>query len=252
MISPVATRLRQLLEENPKRASYSLLITGHSAGGAIAALLYSHMLATSKAAASELNTLTGCFRRVHCVTFGAPPVSLLPLQRPADRPQFRKFLFLSFVNEGDPVARADKAYVKSLLELLAAPAPEQRRSHRHHHPHSHSSSSQSSSSSARHDGRTRGSSRPARKRAKGPVWEVPPCALSNAGRVVVLRSGDPGARLRRAKSPEERLAEGVVAQVVTDEQLRGVVWGDPVCHLMRFYAARIETLAVGAVTVQGR
>lgn len=84
------------------------------------------------------------------------------------------------------------------------------------------------------------------------MWEVPPCALSNAGRVVVLRSGDPGARLRRAKSPEERLAEGVVAQVVTDEQLRGVVWGDPVCHLMRFYAARIETLAVGAVTVQGR
>ena len=77
MISPVATRLRQLLEENPKRASYSLLITGHSAGGAIAALLYSHMLATSKAAASELNTLTGCFRRVHCVTFGAPPVGMI-------------------------------------------------------------------------------------------------------------------------------------------------------------------------------
>ena len=252
MISPVAARLRQLLEENPRRASYSLLITGHSAGGAIAALLYSHMLATSKTAASELNTLTGCFRRVHCITFGAPPVSLLPLQRPANRPQFRKFMFLSFVNEGDPVARADKAYVKSLLELLAAPAPEQWRSHRHHHPHSHSSSSRSSSSSSRHDGRTRGSSRPPKKRAKGPVWEVPPCALSNAGRVVVLRSGDPGARVRRAKSPEERLAEGVVAQVVTDEQLRGVVWGDPVCHLMRFYAARIETLAVGAVTVQGR
>ena len=41
MIVPVARRLRQLLEEDPSRASYSLLITGHSAGGAVAALLYS-------------------------------------------------------------------------------------------------------------------------------------------------------------------------------------------------------------------
>ena len=285
MIAPVAARLRQLLEENPRRASYSLLMTGHSAGGAIAALLYAHMLASSSAVSSELNTLTGCFKRVHCVTFGAPPVSLLPLQRPAGRPEFRKFMFLSFVNEGDPVARADKAYVKSLLELLAAPAPdpddadphpqhESRRCHRHNHHHHHrdrrsrsassspSSSSSSFSSSSRHGGGSKSSSsRP--KRPRGPIWEVPPCTLSNAGRVVVLRSGAlaesqsrsrsrPRQQQPRAQSIEERLDEGVVAQVVDDQLLRQVIWGDPVCHLMRFYAARIETLAVGAITVQGR
>ncbi len=282
MIVPVASRLRQLLEENPNRASYSLLMTGHSAGGAIASLLFAHMLASSEGASSELNALTGCFRRVHCITFGTPPVSLLPLQTPR-KPEFKKFMFLSFVNEGDPVARADKAYVKSLLELLAAPAPapiDHKRANKHssssnasvpspspnrdHNSgkkpreksskfslaskeskmsmkssHSHASSASSSSTN------------PNRSNPVGPVWKVPPCPLSSPGRIVVLRSGHPGARIKRTKSLEERLDEGVVAQLVSDEQLRGVIWGDPVCHVMRFYAARIEVLAVGAVTVQG-
>lgn len=50
---------------------------------------------------------------------------------------------------------------------------------------------------------------------------------------------------------EERLNEGVVAQMATDEQLRGVIWGDPVCHMMKLYAGRLEILAVGAVTAKG-
>jgi len=80
---------------------------------------------------------------------------------------------------------------------------------------------------------------------------VPPSTLSNAGRLVVLRSGDPKARLRGRRTVEQRLDEGVVAQTVEDEQLRGVVWGDPVCHLMKLYSGRIETLAIGAVTGKG-
>jgi len=68
---------------------------------------------------------------------------------------------------------------------------------------------------------------------------------------VVLRSGDPKARLKGKKTVEERLNEGVVAHIATDEQLRKVVWGDPVCHVMRLYSGRIETLAVGAVTARG-
>ena len=131
MIKPVASRLRQLLEENPDRSSYSLLITGHSAGGAVAALLYAHML--SATVRSELTALHDCFKRVHCVTFGAPPISLIPLQKPAppssstDEKQHRcrhhKSLFYSFVNEGDLVSRADKDVIKNLLRLLATPAP---------------------------------------------------------------------------------------------------------------------------------
>ena len=58
MVKPVAARLRSLLEEDPSRTSSSLLITGHSAGGAIASLLYSHLLAEE--AGSELSILAGC------------------------------------------------------------------------------------------------------------------------------------------------------------------------------------------------
>lgn len=307
----MAARLRQLLQEDPSRCASSLLITGHSAGGAVAALLYAHMLLTSPSgpAASELNALAGCFRRVHCVTFGAPPVSLLPLTRPengvsgdggdgndndaggdddASRRRRRRrldlakgSLFLSFVNEGDPVARADKAYVRSLLELFARPAPPTAattgKGDRPKPPSSslllpacpkqqnRSSSRMSvvstrSSRSAGKTSKTKGSRKKDRDSTSpspsgpashaGPVWKVPPSTLSNAGRIVVLRSGDPGASLKGKKTVEERLNEGVVAQVATDEQLRGVVWGNPVCHLMKLYAGRLEILAVGAVTAK--
>ncbi|KAK3328562.1 Alpha/Beta hydrolase protein [Cercophora scortea] len=273
MISPVAQRLRQLLQQDPGRASYSLLITGHSAGGAVAALLYSHMLSTSKAAESELSILTGCFKRIHCITFGTPPISLMPLTKPDDfdrRPQLKKSLFLSFINEGDPVARADRAYVKSLLELLSAPAPvvangpaDKRDSPEGKRKGSSSSSSSrdkssktslatSAKSSKSNKSSSKSTTSSAKSRASvGPVWKVPPSTLSSAGRIVVLRSGNPRSRLTGKKTVEERLNEGVVAHTATDEQLRGMIWGDPVAHVMKLYAGRIETLAVGAVTARG-
>lgn len=289
MVAPVAARLRQLLQEDPSRASHSLVVTGHSAGGAVASLLYMHMMATSRQAESELNVLTGCFKRVHCITFGAPPVSLLPLQKPA-RHELRKSCFLAFVNEGDPVARADKAYVKSLLELFASPVPamvaprmvrpapatggssgrdgKERRDKapREKRSRANLSSSQKPSSSSSSSSRSRSHSGPpapsngmlAPSVPVMPVWRVPASTLSNAGRLVVLRSGNPFAPRRGSGSGsgsgngrdvvQERLAQGVVAQTVTDEQLRGVIWGDPVCHVMRLYKLRVETLAVGAVT----
>lgn len=237
MVRPVAARLRQLLEQDPSRASYSLLITGHSAGGAVAALLYSHMLAVSRQAESELNILAGCFKRIHCVTFGTPPVSLLPLGKP-DRPNLRKSLFLSFINEGDPVVRADKAYVRSLLELLASPPPLL--------PSPPSKPAKSSRKSSKPSSRS--SSKPPAR----PLWKVPPSTLSNAGRLIVLRSGDPKARIKDRKTVDERLHEGVSAVTCLDEQLRGVIWGDPVCHLMSLYAGRVEVLAVGEVTGKRR
>ncbi|CAG7555800.1 unnamed protein product [Fusarium equiseti] len=226
MVKPVAARLRQLLQEDPARSAYSLLITGHSAGGAIASLLYSHMVAQTSEAKSELNVLTEHFKRIHCITFGAPPVSLLPLTKP-DAPSLRKSVFLSFVNEGDPVVRADKAYVKSLLDLLSSPPPS---SH-----HRDTKSKQRSRSSSR---------------TKKPKWKVPPCTLSNAGRIVVLRSGNPHAKPKDRKTVRERLDEGVVAVTCHDEDLREVIWGDPVCHLMNLYAERIQVLAIRSVTAK--
>ncbi|KAF2001655.1 alpha/beta-hydrolase [Amniculicola lignicola CBS 123094] len=208
MIKPVASRLRILLQENPSRSNCSLLITGHSAGGAVAALLYAHMMSTS--VSSELNHLTGFFKRVHCVTFGAPPVSLLPLQKPRNA-RHRKSLFFSFINEGDPVPRADKNVVKSLLKLYAAPAP--------------SSKSKLSASSTS---------------ISAPMWNIPPSTLSTAGRIVVLR-----------QIPAGKGEDNIEAVTVDDEILRSVVYGDPVKHMMSLYRARVEKMAVDAVTGVG-
>ncbi|KAI1628412.1 Alpha/Beta hydrolase protein [Exophiala viscosa] len=233
MVKPIAARLRQLLEENPNRSSCSLLMTGHSAGGAVASLLYTHMLAST--VQSDLNILTGCFKRVHCVTFGAPPISLLPLQKPdhADG-RLRKCLFHSFINEGDPVARAERAYVRSLVDLLSKPVPSM--------PVGKDTTSPLTTlgaSKSRLDlSLPKICSKP--KKTLVPTrslwWPVPPATFSNAGRLVVLRVPDAGTE------------NNVTASVVTDEQLRQVMFGDPVAHSMDLYASRIETLAVRAVT----
>ena len=238
MIKPVAARLRHLLEEDPGRSKCSLLITGHSAGGAVAALLYSHMLSTSSETESELNILTGCFKRVHCISFGAPPVSLLPLAKP-NNPAYRKSLFYSFVNEGDPVPRADKAYIRSLLDLYAHPAPGQ--------ACPLTSGLGKSSSSLAVDKKPK-KSKNAPVYPDAPLWPVPETALSNAGRIILLRSVERYENRGKKKEIHERMNQGVVAQIVDDALLRGVIWGDPVCHMMSLYSRRIEILATNAVT----
>lgn len=266
MIKPVASHLRHLLEEDPGRSKCSLLITGHSAGGAVAALLYSHMLSTSQGASSELRNLANRFKRIHCVSFGAPPISLLPLKKP-DNPELRKSIFMSFVNEGDPVARADKAYIRSLLDLYSSPAPGQTclgsvtpqmlqpLVNNLQTKKSRSNLKDKKSSSTLNINKTRPSPKPSKSAPASteapfllPIWPIPEATLSNAGRVVLLRSVERyETRPNRKKQVQERMDEGVIAQTVTDELLRGVVWGDPVCHMMALYARRIEILATNAV-----
>jgi hypothetical protein len=251
MIKPVAARLRHLLEEDPGRSKCSLLITGHSAGGAVAALLYSHMLSTSPETESELNILTGCFKRIHCISFGAPPVSLLPLTKP-NNPALKKSLFYSFVNEGDPVTRADKAYVRSLLDLYSTPAPGQSylqsAAPQKLQPLVSGFGKSSSSLAVNKTGSNPKKSKAAAVQPAAPTWPVPEAALSNAGRIVLLRSVERYENRPKKKQTSDRMNEGVVAQIVSDELLRGVIWGDPVCHMMALYSRRIEILATNAVT----
>ncbi|EME45001.1 hypothetical protein DOTSEDRAFT_70897 [Dothistroma septosporum NZE10] len=223
MVAPVAARLRHLLEQDPSRASSSLLFTGHSAGGAVASLLYMHMLASL--VETELNILIGCFKRVHCITFGTPPLSLLPLQTPAGR-NYERHLFYNFVNEGDPVVRADRQYLSTLTQIIAAPSPLTSSKTTQHHLR------QQLSRQALNNG-----SRP--QNAVLPMrWAVPPATLSNAGRIILLRE-KPGAN------------QSMEAVQVTDEQLRDVVFGDPEMHRMELYRHRVDELAIAAVTGRG-
>lgn len=237
MVAPTAARLRALVAANPARGAASLLITGHSAGGAVAQLLYAHMLSSSPAlAASPLRDLAPLFKRVHCVTFGAPPLSLLPLGKPALAPHLagnpdaesrrNKSLFFAFVNEGDPVARADLAVVSSLLRLYVAPAP----------------ASAPSLALQKLGGCAAGQQQQRRR----PDWPVPPSTLSLAGSPVVLLRTRP--ELAGRVGPTDGRPENVQACVVGDGQLRGAVFGDPVAHVMDLYKRRVEGLAVRAVT----
>lgn len=179
---------KQSISDSPPQ-SYNLLVTGHSAGGAVAILLYTHLLSNIS---SPLSSLSGLFNRIHCITFGAPPISFLPLTSHA-----HKSLFLSFVNEGDPVSRAEVPYMRSLLDLLSSPAPKSSRAQ----------------------------------------WELPEGVLCNAGKIIVLR------QVQDRHRDKMELVEGTEAVLCHEDDLRGIVWGDPLCHLMMVYLDRINLLA---------
>ncbi|KAF9736973.1 hypothetical protein PMIN06_004112 [Paraphaeosphaeria minitans] len=251
MVAPVAERLRVLLQENPARSNCSLLITGHSAGGAVAALLYAHMMSTT--VTSELSYLTSFFKRVHCVTFGAPPISLLPFKPSTDK-RHRKSLFYSFINEGDPVPRADKAVVKSLVKLWSSPPPCTRytstlatMSRLSISPSSNNVEKPSSGRNAAKPKLSKASlpaTSLAPTTATSPPWPLVPCTLSNAGRLIVLRE-------KGWDGSESAGEEEVEAVTVDDEMLRAVVYGDPVKHQMSLYKRRVECIATRAVTGGG-
>lgn len=176
------------------------------------------------------------FKRIHCLTFGTPPISLLPLIKP---PTFRykKSLFVSFINEGDPVPRADKAYVRSLLNLYASPAPGSKciASLPASKPCMRKAKPKQATGQPNNAISALGTP------AQAPVWRVPAGALSNAGRLVVLRE---------YKNSSTGVEDDVKAEITCDQELRGVVFGDPVMHMMKLYARRVEVLATKAVTAK--
>jgi hypothetical protein len=216
MVSQVATQLQQYPTSSEQ---LSLLFTGHSAGGAVASLLYSHML--SATVTSELTTLASQFSSINCVTFGAPPLSLTPLVKR----EYRSSVFLSFTNEGDPVTRfSNGAYVKSLVKLLTASTP-------------------SNATIAPPVKVVRGSrgtrvirttfpTTPATPWEELPVWPTPPAPLTNAGTVILLRDTESG---------------NASASQVTSEELGNVIFADLAQHTMGTYMRRIKDVAFAAM-----
>ncbi|KAL5596576.1 hypothetical protein BROUX41_006801 [Berkeleyomyces rouxiae] len=233
MVRPAARRLRQVLLPLASAGTpCDLLITGHSAGGAVAALLYMHILSEpvetherpqsgfcrsrsrsrsrshsrtrsdSPSGPSELQLLAPYLRNIHCISFGAPPVSEMPLVRSKPRHMVQsgppRGFFLGVVNHGDPVVRLDKAYAKSLLELLAAPSGHQSLQSR---------------------------------------WCIPHPELYPAGTLLLLRPPGGG-----REGGDGRKARNVVAERVGIDDLREVVWGDIRAHAMDIYVDRVKML----------
>ena len=133
---------------------------------------------------------------------------------------------MSFINEGDPVPRADPAYVRSLLRLYASPPPGSI-----HIPKIKPLKRPKPKSSA---------SAPQVITSADFVWEVPPGTLSNGGRLVLLRG-------KGGQDAETAREDDIKAEITSDYELRGVVFGDPIMHMMKIYSRRVEVLATRAV-----
>ena len=56
------------------------------------------------------------FPEVNCVTFGTPPISSIPLHSSQGVSTYPG-LFLSIVNEGDPVAQAQEEFIRTLIDV---------------------------------------------------------------------------------------------------------------------------------------
>ena len=131
---------------------------------------------------------------------------------------------LTRLQEGDPIARADFAYMRSLAHLYATSAPELVPSQ------PVKGLRQKMSRQA-----LKTSPTPVVKSSTPPYWPLPDAILSNAGRLVLLRE----------KANHRTQVE---AACTSDEQLRGVIFGDPVMHHMDVYERRVQNLAIASVT----
>jgi hypothetical protein len=213
MVERVASQLKEhpSLSEEP-----SLLITGHSAGGAVAALLYSHIISTS--VSSNLAQLATKFSTINCVTFGAPPV----LEMPSSKTNDDAGVFLAFANEGDPVLRmSNAAYMKSLVKLMTA------------------SQGPVAAPAVKVIRRSRGSTvirapvaavlPPWEER---PLWATPPASFVNAGNVILLRAGASGCS---------------TASPLLAEELKDVIFSDLAQHTMEMYMGRVKDMALTAM-----
>ena len=119
----ISKRIKELAPADVKH----VLFTGHSAGGAVASLLYLSYLSRRNAECTLvtlylvmhvrmlISRLDGMFE-LSCITFGCPPVIRSPLPSQAQS-SHGKTLVLNIINEFDVVTRADSNYILSLVNL---------------------------------------------------------------------------------------------------------------------------------------
>ncbi|KAK4233461.1 hypothetical protein C8A03DRAFT_19473 [Achaetomium macrosporum] len=103
----VSERIRLYVQS--RRSNTHIIFTGHSAGGAVASLLFLRRLVGSDSASDA---------RLSCITFGAPPVVTQALNVEGLAPRRPLGLCLNIINEFDVVSRADRPYILCLVNLI--------------------------------------------------------------------------------------------------------------------------------------
>jgi len=106
---PIFAQQISSLLANGYAGDIELVMTGHSAGAAVATLIYAHLLTNMH----KYPMLSDAKLRLSCITFGGPPIFGSPVTqtlaaREAQLP--RRGLLLAIVTEGDIIPRMDAAY----------------------------------------------------------------------------------------------------------------------------------------------
>ncbi|KAJ3552835.1 hypothetical protein NM688_g3941 [Phlebia brevispora] len=106
LLAPVCIALEKAISQ--KQTKPVLILSGHSAGGGTALLLY-HLLQTEKHEMVEM------FSAIHCFTFGSAAIASIPNPTHITRTRDR---IVSFVNLGDLVPRTDLAYASWIADTV--------------------------------------------------------------------------------------------------------------------------------------
>ena len=190
-----------------------VMFTGHSAGGAVASLLY-------------LRGLSNCTEnspRFSCITFGAPPTVSFSVNLHQASPS--KGLCLNIINEFDPVARADKAYILTVVNFIRDIYGRPSISNESSDFESLASSTESIPSL--HKGFSR-------SELDKKTWPISPAVFCHVGPRIVLR--------KRLEPQGITWIQAVEVSQAEFEKL--IFWGVPV-HKRARYAERVESLASG-------
>ncbi|KAF3902076.1 hypothetical protein ABW21_db0200865 [Orbilia brochopaga] len=198
----------------------TILFTGHSAGGAVATLL--HLSFRAKLAYRFTAAVFSC------ITFGSPPV--VKYMTPADKltvgGMTSSARILNIVNEYDLVARSDRKYIVSMVQLYNSTDGAE----------GNASAGSLPTTIVGADGR--------------PPWLLPEPELFHVGPIIVLKVGThkPGShRARAAPSTARSLGSGLVmsAWQIMPEELSKVIFCRLSVHSRIVYKDRIQKLRSG-------
>ncbi|KAJ6260736.1 hypothetical protein Dda_4965 [Drechslerella dactyloides] len=200
----------------------NVLFTGHSAGGAVASLLHLSFRATFG------YQFTGAM--FSCITFGSPPVIkyMTPGDRLAVGGMIASARLLNIVNEYDLVARSDRRYILSMVQLYNSTDPSEA------------------------DAGVYGGSMPtAIIGGDGrPPWSLPEPELFHIGPIVILKVGTYNSEAQSAresssapKPPGSRLI--MSAWQITPEELSKIIFCRLSVHSRTVYRDRIQKLRNG-------
>ncbi|KAI1111524.1 Alpha/Beta hydrolase protein [Nemania sp. NC0429] len=200
LLAPLSLQIQKQLSKGRK---FSILLTGHSAGGAVATLL--HLALRARFADVSFS----------CITFGCPPVARI--EGINDRIALDHVLvqapILNLVNEYDLVSRLDKGYVRSLLRLYGSKAPDI-----------------PEESSWTDD------------EVVGKYWPLPTSDFQHIGSIVVLRTELPDLQLYNKAGSEVSTGVRVTAWSVTSESLSELIFCQLQVHRRKYYREKIEQL----------